>query len=80
MEIAIAVVAAGGIDTMLVGDDLPELGTNLVTALAGLKVDNLSHCVLGSKKNLKIFLKTQLYISLLTCSRAKLEMSKKVAK
>ena len=44
LEIAIAVVAAGGIDTVLVGDDLPELGSDLVTALASLKVDNLSHC------------------------------------
>ena len=44
-------VGTSWVNAMLVGDDLPELGTNLVTALAGLKVDNLSHCVLGSKKN-----------------------------
>jgi hypothetical protein len=28
---------------VLVGDDFPELGTDLVTALTGLNVDNLSH-------------------------------------
>ena len=28
---------------MLVADDFPELGPNLVTALAGLEVDNFSH-------------------------------------
>ena len=31
------------IDAMLVRDDLPELGSNLVATLAGLKVDNFSH-------------------------------------
>ena len=31
--------------TVLVGDNLPELGADLVTALAGLDVDNLSHSV-----------------------------------
>ena len=30
---------------MLVGDNLPELGPDLVAALASLDVDNLSHCV-----------------------------------
>ena len=28
---------------MLVGDDFPELGSDLVTALAGLDVDDFSH-------------------------------------
>ncbi len=36
-------VRSGGVDTVLVGDDLPELGTDLVTALAGLEVNNLTH-------------------------------------
>ena len=31
--------------TVLVGDNLPELGPDLVAALASLDVDNLSHCV-----------------------------------
>jgi hypothetical protein len=39
------VVRAGGVDAVLVGDDLPELGTDLVTALAGLDVDDFSHVV-----------------------------------
>ena len=29
-------VGAGGVDAVLVGDDLPELGTDLVAALATL--------------------------------------------
>ena len=29
--------------TVLVGDDLPELGTDLVAALASLDVDDLAH-------------------------------------
>jgi len=29
--------------TVLISNHLPKLGTNLVTALAGLDVDNLSH-------------------------------------
>jgi hypothetical protein len=34
--------------TVLVGDDLPELGTDLVAALASLDVDDLAHgCLLA---------------------------------
>ena len=36
-------VGAGGVDSVLVGDDLPELGTNLVSALSALYVYNFSH-------------------------------------
>ena len=36
-------VGAGGVNTVLVGDNLPKLGTNLVAALATLDVNNLSH-------------------------------------
>ena len=43
LEVRVAVVGAGGVHTMLVGDNLPELGTDLVAALASLKVNNLSH-------------------------------------
>ena len=43
LEVGVSVVGSGGVDTVLVGDDLPELGSDLVTALAGLEVDNLSH-------------------------------------
>ena len=38
--------------TVLVGDNLPELGPNLVAALAGLDVDNLSHFICKAIKNL----------------------------
>ncbi len=34
-------VGAGGVNAVLVGDNLPELGSNLVAALAGLKMNNL---------------------------------------
>ena len=30
--------------TVLIGDDLPELGTDLVTALAALDVNEFAHC------------------------------------
>ncbi len=33
--------------TVLVGNDLPELGTDLVAALPSLNVDDLAHTVLG---------------------------------
>ena len=32
----------GGVDAVLIGDDLPELGTDLVTALAFLDVNELA--------------------------------------
>ena len=34
---------ARGVDAVLVGDDLPELGADLVAALAALEVDDLAH-------------------------------------
>ena len=43
LEVGIAVVGAGWVNTVLVGDDLPELGTDLVTALASLDMDDFSH-------------------------------------
>ena len=61
LEIRIALVRSSGVDSVLVGDNLPELkrklslsvsllkvahlGTDLVTALTGLDVDNLSHVI-----------------------------------
>jgi len=42
------VVGAGGVDAVLVGDDLPELGADLVAALAGLQVDDLPHVAVVS--------------------------------
>ena len=43
LEIGVSVVGTGGVDTVFVGDDLPELGTDLVTALTALNVNNLTH-------------------------------------
>ena len=55
-------VGTGWVNTVFVRDDLPEFGTNLVTALTGLKVDNLSHDLFDLKIML-IIPKTQNYIS-----------------
>ena len=43
LEVRVAVVRARGVDAVLVGDDLPELGADLVAALASLDVDDLTH-------------------------------------
>ena len=39
LEVGITVVGAGGVNAVLVGHDLPELGTNLVPALTSLNMD-----------------------------------------
>ena len=36
-------VGAGGVDAVLIADNLPELGTNLVTALTSLDMNDLTH-------------------------------------
>ena len=36
-------IGTGRVNTVLVGDDLPELGTDLVAALASLDVNNFAH-------------------------------------
>ena len=43
LEVGVTVVATGGVNTVFIGDDFPELGTDLVTALTGLNVNNFSH-------------------------------------
>jgi hypothetical protein len=43
LEVGVSVVSTSGIDAVLVGDDLPELGTNLVAALTSLDMNNFSH-------------------------------------
>jgi hypothetical protein len=43
LEVRVSVVGAGGVNSVLVGDDFPELGTDLVTALSSLNVNNFSH-------------------------------------
>merc|ERR1712159_477089 len=47
LEVGVTVVGTGGVNAVLVGDDLPELGTNLVTALASLDVNELAHFLLS---------------------------------
>ena len=42
LEVRVAMVSAGGVNAVLIGNHFPELGTNLVTALAGLQVNNLT--------------------------------------
>jgi len=46
LEVGVTVVGTGGVDAMLVGDDLPELGTDLVTALTSLDMNDFSHLVI----------------------------------
>ena len=46
LQVGRAGVLAGGVDAVLAANDLPELGADLVTALAGLDVDDLSHYVI----------------------------------
>jgi len=43
LEVRVAVVGSSGVDSVLVGNDFPELSTDLVSALAGLDVNNLTH-------------------------------------
>ena len=45
----VAVVTSGGINAVLVADDFPELGTDLVPALPALDVEDLSHGVIGGR-------------------------------
>merc|ERR1711937_139465 len=45
LKVGVTMVCAGWVDAVLIGDDLPELGTDLVTALAALDVDKLTHVV-----------------------------------
>ena len=43
LEIGVTVIATGWVNTVLIGDDFPELGTDLVTALAALNMNDFSH-------------------------------------
>jgi hypothetical protein len=45
LKVGVTVVGTGGVNTVLVGDYLPELGTDLVTALAALDVYEFTHDV-----------------------------------
>ena len=43
LEIGVTMVGTGWVDSVFVGDDFPEFGTNLVTALTCLDVNEFSH-------------------------------------
>jgi hypothetical protein len=43
LEIRVTVIGARGVDAVLVADNLPELSSDLVAALAGLNVYDLTH-------------------------------------
>jgi len=43
LEVRVSVVGTGWVNTVLIGDDFPELGTDLVTALSSLNVNDFSH-------------------------------------
>ena len=58
LKIGVSVVGSGGVNTVLVGHDLPELGTDLVTALTGLNVDELAHFWRGGKSGYEAKLMT----------------------
>jgi len=44
LEVGVTVIGTGWVDTMFIRDDFPEFGTDLVTALTCLDVDEFSHC------------------------------------
>ena len=48
LEIRVTVIGTGWVNSVFVGDDFPEFGTDLVTALTTLDVNDFSHfvCVL----------------------------------
>jgi len=43
LQITVPMVRSGRVDSMLVRDNFPELGTHLVTTLASLNVNDLAH-------------------------------------
>lgn len=45
LQVGITMIGTGRVDTVFVGDDLPELSTDLVTTLTSLDVNDLSHAV-----------------------------------
>ena len=46
--------------TVLIGDDFPELCSDLVAALASLEVDDFSHCDCGGLRLEKIILNSSI--------------------
>jgi len=43
LEIGVTVIGTGWVNSVFVGDDLPEFGTDLVTALTSLNMNDFSH-------------------------------------
>jgi len=43
LKIRVSLVCPGGVNTVFIGDDFPEFGSDLVTALASLDVNDFSH-------------------------------------
>ena len=43
LEVRVTMVGTGWVNSVFVGDDLPEFGTDLVTALSSLDVNDFSH-------------------------------------
>jgi hypothetical protein len=43
LKVGVTVVRTSWVNSVLIGDDLPELGTDLVTALTSLNVDDFTH-------------------------------------
>ena len=43
LEVGVTMVGTGGVNSVFVGDDFPEFGTDLVTALTALNVHDFSH-------------------------------------
>jgi len=50
LEIRVTTVVTDGVNSVLVGNDFPELGTDLVTTLTGLDVNDFSHFELYNKE------------------------------
>ena len=49
LQVGITMIGSGRIHTMFIWDDLPKLCSDLVAALASLKMDNFSHCYFFEK-------------------------------
>merc|ERR1711881_77439 len=43
LEVGVTVIGTGWVDTVLIGDNFPEFGTDLVTTLTSLDVNEFSH-------------------------------------
>ena len=44
LEIGVTMIGTSGVNSVFIGDNFPEFGTDLVTALTTLDVNDFSHC------------------------------------